>query len=168
MVHSEPLLSFWESGILTYDWQRVPTWSVPNKNPSCWVPNGFPWAEISACVGAFLLLGDKWTLSDQSWEEESKRKPTHISPDSACVFSPLDLAVYPYYIIVINISHAYNYMLNSMNPSESPIMGAVLETRDTATFHGDFISPGFKKQNWHNVFHQKVVERLCLTHVMTR
>lgn len=109
MVHFE-LLSFWECGILIYDWQKEHTWSVSNKNCSCWVSNGFPWAETSACVAAFLLLGDKWALSDQSWEE-SKRNPTHISLDSACVFSPLDLAVYPYYSTVINLSHAYNHML---------------------------------------------------------
>lgn len=61
---------------------------------------------------AFLFLGEECALYDPSWEggKEHKKTCMWIPPDSACLFSPYDPAVYSYYFDVINLSHEYNYI----------------------------------------------------------
>lgn len=48
---------------------------------------------------------------------EHKELCVWILPDSACVFSPDDPAVYPYYAAVINLSCEYKDVLSPLSPS---------------------------------------------------
>lgn len=138
------LNSSWECRILLFI-GRVNLNDQPLlKRPVAEFLMGFPGPKHHICVASFLLLEEVCALSNLSWEEESKRKHTWIPSGSASVFSFFDLAVFPYYIIVRNLSPVYKYMLSPMHPSsEFSNVGVVLETHSPVTLHGHFTSTGF-------------------------
>lgn len=73
---------------------------------------------------AFSFLGKECPLCNYSWgREKPQGSLSWIPAESACVCFPYVLAVYPYYVAVINLSCEFNSMLS---PSESPKMGVVL------------------------------------------
>lgn len=58
-----------------------------------------------------------------------------ILPDSACVFSPDDPAVYPYYAAVINLRCEYKDVLSPLSPpSESTNVKVVLFYSNLSSF----------------------------------
>ena len=81
-------------------------------------------AETShTCCYVFTAVG--WgALYNSSREEEGC---TWIPPNTACL-SPYDLAVYPYYIAIINLSHKYNCMLRPVSFTKSPNVEVISET----------------------------------------
>lgn len=66
---------------------------------------------------------------------EHKELCVWILPDSACVFSPDDPAVYPYYAAVINLSCEYKDVLSPLSPSsESTNVRVVLFCSNLSSF----------------------------------
>lgn len=55
-VYVKKLFSFWDSGTLVHDRQRVPTRAAPNINLGHWALLGFPGHKHDIQVAAFLLL----------------------------------------------------------------------------------------------------------------
>ena len=64
-------------------------------------------------------------------KREHKEVHVWILLDSACVYSPDDPAVYPYYAAAINLSCEYSYAPTPLSPSsESTNMWVALGTPD--------------------------------------
>lgn len=57
---------------------------------------------------------------------EHKEACTWIAPDSACVFFPYYPAVYPYCVVVINLSHMYNNMMSPVSLSSKSMNTEVI------------------------------------------
>lgn len=85
------------------------------------------WAETShTCCHVFTAVG--WgALYNSSREEEGC---AWIPPNNACL-SPYDLAVDPYYIVIISLSHKYNCVPRPVSSTKSPNVELISETLNT-------------------------------------
>ena len=71
---------------------------------------------------------------------ESIRKPMHKFQETPSVFSPYDLAVYPYHAVLINLSQEYNYILSHIcHFSEPPNIRVVLEPPTHKCINSSFL-----------------------------
>ena len=85
------------------------------------------------CCCIFIARGRVCAVYSVLGRKEPGEICTWVPPEATCAFFPYDPIVYPYYIIVINTSHEYNYMLSPVGPSsEHP--NTVLGTPDTCSF----------------------------------
>ena len=133
MIHAECIISFWESGI----WKmisRMQMWPAPNKNVGRRVSKGLFWAGTPyTCYCTFHCWRKYHVHVYPSQKERAQDACAWISIDLAYVFSHYDLMVYPYYVIVINLSHESSYVLDPMSsPRKSLNMGKVIPTHATS------------------------------------
>lgn len=114
MVHAEHLLSFWENGIWGHARQKVPMWSVPNKNPGHWVSNEPPSLVTFHKLSQLIARGIKHILCDSNekglleayaWFPQTL---LHVPfPFADCTWYPFTLGYH---------SYEYNHRLSPVKP----------------------------------------------------
>lgn len=106
-------LEFWY--VLGREWSA---WPAPSISPGCQIFNELLWVTVSHLYCWIFIAGGRVISGwPRERERETIKKPVPRFLQTLPVSPPYDPTVYPYYVIMINLTCEYNYILCPRNLS---------------------------------------------------